>query len=160
GDAEVLGLARIRIVGEGVTAEVVGPLFVFLRVALLGGKVNLAARPDIVARVNLRLGGEPGRGRADGLVHIDDHLHGLSLRIELDEIGVDAILRGPDIEPAVLALDDREIAALLVGVLRGNLVRMARQPTDGEQVTTETERTERREEDPEIETHTFAPVTA
>src|SRR5262249_3987735 len=131
GDAIVLGLAGLRVVADDVPAGVVGALLALLGIALLRADPDGPAGPDVVARVNLALGREPLGVAADDLVRIHYHLHRSGLRVELDEIGIHAVLRRADVEPAVVALDDGEVAALLVGVLGGQLVGMAAEPVSG-----------------------------
>src|SRR5207244_4554953 len=77
----------------------------------------LAADADIVAGVDLRLSRKALGAGADLLVRIDDDLHLLRLRVELDEIGADAVLGGADVEAAIEAGDDGEVATALVGGL-------------------------------------------
>jgi hypothetical protein len=128
GDAEVLRLAGRGVVGEDVAARVVGALLALHRVALLGAAVDLPAGPDVVARVDLGLGGEAGRPGADDLVDVEYQAGLARLRVELQKVGIDAVLCRADVEPAVVALDDGEVAALLVGVLRGQLVGVSQEP--------------------------------
>src|SRR5205823_6593118 len=68
---------------------------------------------------------------ADLLVYVHDELHLLRLGVELDEVGVDAVLGGADVQFAVEAGDEGEVAGLLVGVLGGDLVRLAEDPRGG-----------------------------
>src|SRR5262249_30323898 len=75
GDAEVLGRARRGVVGHDVATAVGGARFALFGIALLGAEVDLAAGADVVARVDLGLGGEAGRPGADDLVCVHDHAH-------------------------------------------------------------------------------------
>src|SRR5207244_4087282 len=61
-------LAGLRVVDHRVTAGVVGPLLALAGIALLGPEVDLAAGANVVAGVDLPLGGEAGGVGADLLV--------------------------------------------------------------------------------------------
>ena len=58
-------------------------------------------------------------------------LHLLRRRVELDEIGVVAVLGRADVEPAVVAFDDRKVAAALIGGFFGDGVGGCHEPGGG-----------------------------
>src|SRR5262249_6321383 len=128
GDAEVFVLARFGVVNEDIAAGVVGAVLALLGVALLAADIDLARGADVVARVDLGLGGVALAHELDRRVDVHDHADLVRLRVELEQVGVDAVLGAADVEPAVVAGDDGEVAALLVGVLAGELGGVAEQP--------------------------------
>ncbi len=128
GHAEVDGLVRRRIVGHDVTAAIGGDLaglfFLGRGIALLGANVDLAGRADEIAGVNLGLGGVAGRGQrqAHQLMRVQHDPHLLRRRVELNQIGIAAIGGAADVNPAVFALAEREIARLLGRGFRRNVI--------------------------------------
>ena len=119
GHAEVFGCTGLRIVGEHIATGVIAAFLtlLFVGIALLGADINLAGElADIVAGMNLGLGGEPGEEAHDGAVDVDHHPHDRVHRVELDQVRVDAVLGGADVDLVVVSSNDGEVAAFLVGV--------------------------------------------
>ena len=98
--AEALCGIRPWIVGHDVAAGIGGRIVRLRR--LHAAHVDLAGAADEVAAVNLRLRFVVAPGiEAAHLVGVDHDPLLLRRGIEFHEIGVDAVLRGPDINPAI-----------------------------------------------------------
>src|SRR5262249_43951097 len=121
GDRVDLRLAGPGVVDHRIAAGVVLALLLLrVGVALLGAEVNLAGSAHIVARVYFRLTAEALEVLADRLVAIDDDIHLLRGRVELDEPGVDGVGMGANVKAFVEPLDDGEIALALGGGVLGH----------------------------------------
>src|SRR5262249_32660463 len=127
GHPEVLGRVGGGVVGHHVPAGVVSGVVLAAAVALFAADVDLAGGADVVAGVDLRLGrvGRALHVEPAQFVGVDHDPLFAGFRVELDEVGVVAVLRGADVHLAVLPLAEREIARLIGVGLGQDVVRGA-----------------------------------